>query len=97
MDKYYFYMLNDDGKSKNLLSHRCVYEKGKGSFFQVFNCLESSANSIVQAKLGQLSLKNIINSSSESQMLIIYVLPAKKNKIEVTLVSAETIKEQMFK
>lgn len=54
-------MLNDDDKSKSLLSHRCVYEKGKGSYFGVFNCLESVASSIVQAKAGQISIKSILN------------------------------------
>lgn len=38
MDKYYFYTLNTDPTSKTLLSHRCLYEKGKGSYFQAFSC-----------------------------------------------------------
>lgn len=61
MDRYCFYMLNDDDKNKSLLSHRCVYEKGKGSYFSVFNCIESVASSIVQAKAGQISIKSILN------------------------------------
>lgn len=62
MDRYCFYMLNDDDKNKNLLSHRCVYEKGKGSYFGIFNCLEPVANSIVQAKSGQITIKKLLAS-----------------------------------
>jgi len=58
MDKYYFYTLNTDLNSKNLLSHRCLFEKGKGSYFQAFACPEELSEQIIQGKNNQLIYKN---------------------------------------
>lgn len=55
MDRYYFYTLNNDPNNKSILSYRSVYEKGKGAYFQAFNCTEEVGEQITQGKVAQIS------------------------------------------
>lgn len=97
MDRYYFYTLNTDPTSKSILSYRSVYEKGKGSHFQAYNCSEAVGEQIVQGKAVNLQKEVEDVGGSANQVLLIYIQPAKKNKIEIMRISNTKIKDEAFR
>ena len=92
VDRYHFYSLlkNTSPEQKNLIQNLSQYEKGKGSHFQLFNCNNAEARTILQGK-NKLAPEHI-----NSQVSLVYMIPKNKEKVEVMKIAHEKLQENHF-
>ncbi len=83
-DYCHFFLLSQNPLSGSpLITHRALYEKGRGDYYQLANMLTTEANLLLDKKKGSDFPEGRIARVGDNTSSILYVLNKAKEKVEI--------------
>lgn len=80
---HFFLLAHEPAAQQPLVTHKAVYEKGRGDYYQLANLLTSEANVLLDKKKGSDFPEGRISRVGENTSSILYVLNKAKEKVEI--------------
>lgn len=94
-DYCHFFILNA-GNNGPVVTHRALYEKGRGDFYQLSNLLTAEANILLDKKKGTDFPDGRIARVGDNTSSILYVLNKAKEKVEIIKLDHSKVLKSAF-